>query len=178
MIHICFPLSSLRFQDLTFLVCLCKVMAEVVGVAGSSINIISAGIQTTRGILWYYDAWKTRDEDVLGMYTSLGQLERTLELLLKNISPPAIFRSDVKDHVEKNINALGETLKKLAEELEKVKEEDPPGMSSKLQGHMRKALYPFKKARLAKIQVAIAEARSNLDLALTALKLYVQFEVL
>lgn len=115
------------------------------GVAGSSINIISAGIQTTRGILWYYDAWKTRDEDVLGMYTSLGQLERTLELLLKNISPPAIFRSDVKDHVENNINALGETLKKLAEELEKVKEEDLQGCPPSFKATCERLCIPSKR---------------------------------
>ncbi len=97
------------------------------------------------------------------MYTSLGNLKRTLELLLETVNPPAILSTDVKAQVENNINASSETCKRLEDELKKFKEEHPsPGVPSKPRGYVRRVLYPFKQATLAKIQVVIAEAQSNL----------------
>jgi hypothetical protein len=150
-------------------------MGEAFGVAGSAVGVISLGIQTAQGILWYYGAWRDRDDDVLTMCASLDNLKGTLDVLLKAITPPAAFSKDVKENVEKSIDTFNGTLQKLRAELDKVKDTEPPksGARSKFRRHVRRALYPFKEATLAKFQGGVSDARSNLSLALDVLKLCV-----
>lgn len=151
-------------------------MGEAFGVAGSAVGIISLGIQTAQGILWYYGAWKDRDDDISNMCASLNNLTETLKALRETVKPPALFSEIVKDSVEKSINAFNRTLNKLEDELEKVKKDtEPPklGARSTIRRHVRRALYPFKEATLGKIQGAVSEARSSLALALDVLKLFV-----
>jgi hypothetical protein len=150
-------------------------MGEAFGVAGSAVGIISLGIQTAQGILWYYGAWKDRDDDISNMCASLNNLTETLKALQETVKPPALFSEIVKDNVEKSINAFNKTLNKLEDELEKVKEPvlPKPGARSTIRRHVRRALYPFKEATLRKIQGVVSEARSSLTLALDVLKLSV-----
>ena len=148
-------------------------MGEAFGVAGTAVGVISLGIQTAQGILWYYGAWKDRDDDISTMCTSLNNLTETLNVLLETIKPPAKFHQNVKDNVENGIRTFGETLKKLDHELKKVKGTEPPkpGTRSTIRLHLLRLLYPFKKDTLEKIQKVVSEARSNLRLALDALSL-------
>jgi hypothetical protein len=150
-------------------------MGEALGVASSAIGIISHGIQTARGILWYYGAWKSQDNDISNMRASLENLTETLEVLSEAIKPPATFSVNVKDNVEKSIHAFKGTLGRLEDELRKVEDTAPPksGARSTIRRHVRRILYPFREATLAKIQGAVSEARSNLTLALDVLKLFV-----
>jgi hypothetical protein len=150
-------------------------MAEVFGVASIVVSVISFGIQTAQGILWYYGAWNHQDEDVLSMCSSLDNLNGTLDVLLTAVKPPAVFIKGVKDNVEQSIKTFEGTLKKLEAELNRVKGTELPklGTRSNFRRHVRRALYPFKEATLARFQGAISEARSNLSLALDVLKLCV-----
>jgi hypothetical protein len=149
-------------------------MSEAFGVASSAVGVISLGIQIAQGILWYYEAWQGQDDDVLRICASLDNLKGTLDVLLKAINPPAVFSKNVKENVEKSIDAFKGTLQKLRTELDKVKDTEPPksGSRSKFRRHVRRALYPFKEATLAKFQGGISDARSNLSLALDVLKLW------
>jgi len=155
-------------------------MGEAFGVAGSAVSIISLGIQTAQGILWYYGAWKDRDDDISNMCASLNNLTETLKALRETIKPPALFSEIVKDSVEKSINTFNRTLNKLEDELEKVKDTEPPklGARSTIRRHVRRALYPFKEATLGKVQGAVSEARSSLALALEVLKLFVYLRLI
>jgi hypothetical protein len=109
------------------------------------------------------------------MCRSLNNLTETLKALQESIKPPALFSEIMKDNVEKNINAFKGALKKLDDELKKVKDTEAPkpGARSTIRRHVRKALYPFKEATLAKFQEAISEARSSLAFALDTLELCV-----
>lgn len=149
-------------------------MGEAFGVAGSTVSVISLGIQTAQGILWYYGAWQGQDEDVLRICSSLDNLKGTLDVLLKTVNPPAVFSKNVKENVEKSIDTFNGTLQKLRAELDKVKDTEPPksGTRSKFRRHVRRALYPFKEATLAKLQGGVSDARSNLSLALDVLTLW------
>ena len=149
-------------------------MGEAFGVAGSAVGIISAGIQTAQGILWYYGAWKSQDDDVLRICASLDNLKGTLDVLLKAIDPPAVFSKNVKENVEKSLDTFNGTFQKLRAELAKVEDTEPPksGTRSKFRRHVRRALYSFKEATLAKFQGDVSDARSNLSLALDVLKLW------
>jgi ankyrin repeat domain-containing protein 50 len=150
-------------------------VGEAFGVAGSAVGIISAGIQTAQGILWYYGAWKDRDDDISNMCASLNNLAETLKALRETVKPPTLFSEIVKENVEKSINAFNGTLNRLKDELEKVKDTEPPkpGARSRIRRHVQRALYPFKEATLRKIQGVVSEARSSLTLALDVLKLFV-----
>jgi hypothetical protein len=150
-------------------------MAEALGVAGSVVGIVSLGIQLTEGLLKYYASWKDQDNDISAMCASLDSLQRTLTVLSRTIQPPARFGMSIKDSVEKNVNCITGILEKLKDELEKVQGTEPPnpGARSAMRRHVRRALYPFREETLSKIQRVVSEARSNLDLALQVLQVFV-----
>lgn len=150
-------------------------MAEALGVAGSVFGIVSLGIQITEGLLKYYGSWKDQDNDVADMCTSLDNLSESLLVLRKIIQSQAGFDKSVKDSVEKHINAMDGTMRKLNDELDKVRNAVSPkvGVISAMRRHVRRGLYPFREETLKKIQRVVAEARQNLDLALQVLQVFV-----
>jgi len=150
-------------------------MAEAFGVASSVVGIVSLGIQLTQGLLKYYGSWKDQDNVVADMCTSLDNLSGSLTVLEKALQPPARFDKSVKDSVEKNINAMYGTMRKLEDELRKVRDAESPkvGVRSAMRRHVRRGLYPFREETLNKIQRVVAEARQNLDLALQVLQMFV-----
>jgi|SRR5579862_6436833 len=150
-------------------------MAEALGVASGVAGIVSLGIQLTQGLLKYYGSWKDYDNDISDMCASLDSLQRTLTILLETIQPPARFNMCIKDSVEKNVDHINEALEQLKDELRKVQGTEPPepGARSLMRRHVRRALYPFREETLRKIQRVVSEARSNLDLALQVLQVFV-----
>jgi predicted transcriptional regulator with HTH domain len=155
-------------------------MAEALGVARSVAGIVSLGIQLTQGLLKYYGSWKDQDNDISDMCASLDSLRRTLVILSETIQPPARFGVSIKDSVEKNINRINGALEQLKDELRKVQGTEPlkPGARSAMRRHVRRALYPFREETLSKIQRVVSEARSNLDLALQVLQVFVYLRFL
>ena len=150
-------------------------MAEALGVAGSVVGIISLGIQLTHGLLKYYGSWKDQDTVVEDMCISLENLSGSLTVLEKALQSPARFDKSIKDSVEKNINAMHGNMRKLEEELRKVRDAESPkvGVRSAMRRHVRRAFYPFKEETLSKIKQVVAEAHLNLDLALQVLQMSV-----
>jgi ankyrin repeat domain-containing protein 50 len=152
-------------------------MAEL-GVASGVIGIVSFGVQITQGLLTYYGSWKDQDNNVLDMCASLDGLSRTLTLLLKTIQQHATPGGPIEKSVEENVNRVDEAMKKLEDELRKVQatESPKPGVRAAMRRHVRRALYPFKENTLRKIQQVVSEARSNLDIALQVLQVFVYLE--
>ncbi|KAF2002593.1 hypothetical protein P154DRAFT_573796 [Amniculicola lignicola CBS 123094] len=93
--------------------------------------------------------------------------------MLTVIQPPAKYDKIVKNNVEENVNHMSGALRKLEYELKKIQgtEARKLGARAIMRRHMRKALYPFRKETLNEIQRAVAEAHSNLDLALKVLQI-------
>lgn len=143
--------------------------------AGSAVGIVSLSIQVAQGLLKYYESWKDFDCDVENLCASINNLSQILDDLFKAIRPPANFDKNTADTVEKNIKSVERSVEKLNEELQKVQAEQPLKLDykSKMRRHLRRALYPFKEETLKKIQLVVGNARSNLDLALRALQMYV-----
>ena len=150
-------------------------MAEALGVASSVAGIISLGIELTHGLLKYYGSWKDQDNVVEDICTSLDNLSGSLMVLEKALQPPARFDKNVKDSVEKNINAMYGALRKLDDELRKVRNVESPkvGVRSAMRRHVRRAFYPFREETLSNIRRGVAEAHANLDLALQVLQMSV-----
>jgi hypothetical protein len=152
-------------------------MAEL-GVASSVIGIISFGIQITQGLLKYYGSWKDQDNDVSDMCASLDSLSRTLTFLSETIQQHAASGMRIENSVEENVKHVDKAIKKLENELRKVRGTEPPqpGVRTAMRRHVRRALYPFKEKTLRKIQQAVSEARSNLGVALQVLQVFVYLE--
>ena len=150
-------------------------MAEALGVAGSVISIVSFSIQLTHGLLKYYGSWKDQDNVVNDMYISLDNLSRSLTALDKALQPPVRFDESVIDIVKENINTMHGTMRKLGDELRKVRDAELPkvGVRAAMRRHVRRALYPFKEETLRKIQEDVSEAQHNLNLALEVLEMSV-----
>jgi hypothetical protein len=77
--------------------------------------------------------------------------------------------------VERNIKSVEGTMKKLEVELRNIlsPESPKPGSRTALRRHVRRAMYPFKIETVSKIQRLILDARSNLDLSLQVLQMFV-----
>jgi hypothetical protein len=150
-------------------------MVESLGVAGSVVGIISLSIQISQGLLKFYRSWKDQDSVVSDICVSLESLSETLTIMLTAIQPPAKYDKIVKNNVEENIDRMSGTLKKLEYELKKIQgtETLKPGARATMRHHIRRAFYPFKEETLNQLQRAVAEARSNLDLALQMLQMFV-----
>jgi uncharacterized protein YoxC len=150
-------------------------MAEAFGIAGSAVGIVSLGIQITQGLLKYYGSWKGQDIDIASICASLDSLSESLKILEKTIQPPTRFNKNIKDNVEKNVNAISGAIRKLDNELIKVHdvESSELGVRLAMRRHVRRALYPFKEETFNKIQRLVTEARQNLDLALQVLQMFV-----
>jgi uncharacterized coiled-coil protein SlyX len=150
-------------------------MVESLGVAGSVVGIISLSIQISQGLLKFYRSWKDQDSVVSDICVSLESLSETLTIMLTAIQPPAKYDKIVKNNVEENIDRMSGTLKKLEYELKKIQgtETPKPGARATMRHHIRRAFYPFKEETLNQLQRAVAEARSNLDLALQMLQMFV-----
>ena len=148
-------------------------MAEL-GVTASVVGIVSFGLQIAQG-LQYYRSWKDQDSDVADMCASLDSLSRTLAVLSETFQrhdPPSM---SIQQRVVESVHSVNITMKKREGELEKVQNRESPiqGVRDAIRRHVRRTLYPFKEETLQKIQNAVSEARSDLNLALQVLHMSV-----
>ena len=149
-------------------------MAEF-GVAASVISIISFGIQIAQGLQQYYGSWRDQDSEVADMCASLDSLSRTLAVLSETFQrhdPPTM---SIQKRVVESVDCANIAMKKLEDELKRLQntESPKPGVRAAIRRHVRRTLYPFKEETLRKIQNAVSEARSDLNLTLQVLHMSV-----
>jgi hypothetical protein len=153
-------------------------MAEL-GVAASVIGIASFGIQIAQGILQYYGSWRHQDSDVADMCASLDSLSRTLAVLSETFQQHDLPSMSIQKSVVESVNGVNIAMKKLKDELKEVRNTEcpRPGVRAVLRRHVRRMLYPFKEDTLRKIQNAVSEARSHLNLTLQVLHMLVYLDL-
>ena len=105
------------------------------------------------------------------MCASVDSLSRTLAVLfgtLRQHPPPSM---SIQKRVVESVDRVNIAMKKPEDELEKVKNTDSPkpGVRAAMRRHVRRGLYPFKEETLQKIQKAVSEARSDLNITLQVL---------
>ena len=149
-------------------------MAEL-GVAAGVVGIISFGIQIAQGLLQYYGSWRDQDSDVADMCASLDSLSRTLTVLSETFQrhdPPSM---SMQKRVVESVDCVNIAMKKLEDELKTLQntESPKPGVRAAMRRHVRRALYPVKEETLRKIQKAVFEAHSDLNLTLQVLHMLV-----
>jgi hypothetical protein len=86
----------------------------------------------------------------------------------------------IQKRVVESVDCINIAMKKLENELEKVQNiESPiPGVRATIRRHVRRTLYPFKEETLRKIRNAVSEARSDLNLTLQVLHMFVYLSLI
>jgi hypothetical protein len=147
-------------------------MSDPVGVAASAISIVSLGIQTCQGLVWYIDLQVNQKKDLAQSKASVLNLLEVLELLNRSIDGGRFSAADVKI-IEHNVETCSKWLKKLKEKLEKYDIPTTNTVLATARLQAQRVVYPFKKGVLDKICQYTSDARSSLSLALDTLHLYV-----
>ncbi|SRR6266702_8050561 len=144
-------------------------MAEL-GVAGSTVGIISLGIQVCQGLIQYYASWKDAPKDVAQMCKSAQNLEEILKVLKITIKDKGVA-TQAETGVQNSIDACTVSINELQGELIRVQEVKGSSIWSKVHGQGRRLLYPFRESTLLKLKGIVAEIRENLSLAVDVLHL-------
>ncbi|KAI9847491.1 MAG: hypothetical protein M1837_002392 [Sclerophora amabilis] len=143
-------------------------------VVGSTVGIVSLGIQVCDGLLKYYASWKDYESDIATTYGSIEGLQKTFALLYGEISNRSLDPNSVA-RVEESITACEGGIGVLQKKLEKVRGYgNPTGFREKARAHAQRASYPFKESTLVKLKEIVQELRSNLILALNTLQLHLE----
>ncbi|KAL2783393.1 hypothetical protein BJX66DRAFT_344973 [Aspergillus keveii] len=149
-------------------------MAEALGIASGAAGIVSLGLDITQGLLKYYAAWRDQDKDIMAMYESLTILSNLLSLLQRKLQTPATIDTEAKENVEKSIESVLGNMKSLKAELGRIRTTGPSTrdeLRGKMRCHVLRMKYPFKAETLRNIRDNIAEARSDLSLAIQLLQI-------
>ena len=93
---------------------------EAFAVASSAAGLVSLGIEVCKGLLVYYQSWRTAESDVAGMYSSIETLAKTL-ILLDSVIKNGVFDQQIVKNVEKSILATATGLTSLKKKLDKIK---------------------------------------------------------
>ena len=139
-------------------------MGDPISVGGFAIGAVSLGIQICQGLVSYYSAYKSSDEDIDRIINKLRGLENTLKNLKKGITK---FRNanaqEVKD-VNEKILSCDEGIHNLQKILQKFR-----SSSHSVQRTAQKTLYPFRKATLHELDVSLNDLQRNLNTGLLSL---------
>jgi hypothetical protein len=97
-------------------------MAEVLGVAGSIVGIVSLGIQVSQGLLKYYNSYKKQDTAIAELCRSLENLLETIESVRKldDLAKGRKYPKSTIDSVQKNIKHVKDLLDELDQQLKNV----------------------------------------------------------
>ncbi|OBT97547.1 hypothetical protein VE01_04507 [Pseudogymnoascus verrucosus] len=142
-------------------------MAEL---AGTAVGAISLGIQVCQGLVEYYGSWKDAPKDVARMCQSIRSLEERLNAVNAVVKNNGIA-SQAGSGVQSGIDSCVTSIAELQSQLIKVQEISGPNIWSKVHGHGRRLLYPFRESTLLKLNGIVSEMRENLSFALDVLQL-------
>ena len=148
-------------------------MADPLTITGTTVGVISLGIQVTQSLVNFYNSYKDQDSDLLRMGERLDGLLEIFQSLGKTLSDRK-FQADEGDMVESiegSIKSCGELIQELRSVCLKLKETSPKGIVAAVKGAGRRATYPFKKSTLQKLKEDIGEIHDNLSSALDVLQL-------
>lgn len=144
-------------------------MAEALGVASGVVGIVSFGIELCQGLLEYYNYWKDAESEVITTYNSIQDLTKIL-LLVKSTLDDQDLKSEIIVKVHDSIALCEGGIADLSKKLQKIQifsVRDTVG--ERLLSQARRALYPFKKSTLIKLQEIVEDLQDRLHFTLTIL---------
>jgi hypothetical protein len=139
-------------------------------VAGTAVGVASLGIQVCRGLLSYYDAWKSHDSNISSTYDAITDLSKTLTIL-KTALREEVDRERV-GRVDTCVKGCEDALLKLDEKRHSLqKYSQPEGLRQKMRSGVQRSWYPFRKETLAALKTSVTDVQERLKLALQVLQL-------
>lgn len=144
-------------------------MAEALGVASGVVGIVSFGIELCQGLLEYYSSWKDAESEVMTTWNSIQDLTQIL-LLIKSTLDNQDIASEVIFKIQDSIALCEDGIANLNKKLQKMQIfplRDTVG--ERFLSQARRALYPFKKSTLIKLQEIVEDLQDRLHLTLTIL---------
>jgi ankyrin repeat domain-containing protein 50 len=144
-------------------------MAEALGVASGVAGLVSLGIELCQGLLEYYNSWKDAESEIATTCSSIEDLTKIL-LLVKSTLDNQGLKPEIVVKIHDSI-ALCEggiaQLNKKVQKIQIVALRDTVG--ERLLSQARRALYPFKKSTLIKLQEIVDGLQNKLHLTLSIL---------
>ncbi|KAF4432636.1 Ankyrin repeat-containing domain [Fusarium acutatum] len=150
-------------------------MADPLSVAGLALAVVSLGLQVTGGITDYFDALKSRDQDIASIIQRNDTLRKTLQIIESSISR---FQNDHRTTTE----ALRQFLDSSKEELKVLDsmvatlitdDQGTTGRKYKARNKGKKLLYPFHRPKLEQMATKLHHINATLQLGLQSLGLSV-----
>lgn len=144
-------------------------MAEALGIASGVAGIVSLGIEVCQGLLEYYNSWKDAESEVMTTYNSMQDLTKILLIVKSTLNNQGLTsKIIVKTHDSIALCEGGiANLSKKLQKIQVISLRDTVG--ERLLSQARRALYPFKKSTLIKLQEIVGDLQDRLHLTLTTL---------
>ncbi|EHK41615.1 putative ankyrin repeat protein [Trichoderma atroviride IMI 206040] len=151
-------------------------MAEALGIASGVAGIVSLGIEVCQGLLEYYGSWKDAESEVMTTYNSMKDLTKIL-LIVESTLNSQDQTSEIIVKIHDNVALCKGGIAQLNKKLQKIKVISLPSTTGeKLLSQARRALYPFKKSTLIKLQEIVEELQAKLHLTLTTLNINISLQ--
>lgn len=151
-------------------------MTDPFSVAGSAVGVVSLGLTVCQGLIDYYEAYRSQDEEAEGIVQRLEGLSNTLEILQDRTGKLGSAHTATTQNVEKRIIACASGIKKLEKLLGEFQQTPAAtagsSFSSKVETQGRKALYPFRRSTIKNLDETVRALESSLMLAVLALQMY------
>lgn len=149
-------------------------MGEPLSIVASVASLISLGVQVTQTLVDFYNSYKHRDSDLVGMIEKLNSLLITLKSLKITLSNRNVQGDETSliGSIETSIQDCDRLIHELQRECQKFsKSNSTTGFREIFRVAGRRAIYPFRQSTLQKIGKDITELRGNLSFALSVLQL-------
>ena len=145
-------------------------MGEPFSVAGSAVGVVSLGLGVCKGLISYYEAYKTQNSDIAQAYDQIDGLKNTFACLHASLSQLNPSNPIPVDNVRERILSCEKGIGKLREKLDECSRcAVPKTYKEKIQKSAQKALYPFKKDTLQSLKTIVTELQDNLSISIQAL---------
>ena len=139
--------------------------------AGSTVGIVSLGIQICEGLLSYYNGWKAYESDISGTYDSISDLRKTLNLLKESMHR-GDWDEEKSERVKSCLKCCEDGFMSLSKKLRKLRSyEEPEGLWQKAWAELQRACYPFRASTLVRLREIVSDVQERLKLAIQILQL-------
>ena len=146
-------------------------MTDPITVAGTTVGVISLGIQATQFLVDFYDKYRDQNAGLIHTITRLDHLSDTFQCLRKTVSDRRFQGNErMIDMIEASVKDCEGLIQELQDECQKFSKTSK-GVPAAVKLAGRRATYPFRQSTLQKLDEDISEIRDNLSSALDVLQL-------
>ncbi|PGG97626.1 hypothetical protein AJ79_09136 [Helicocarpus griseus UAMH5409] len=141
--------------------------------AGSAAGLITLALQTVKGLVEFYSAYKDRDDSISRTISRLRSVLESLDLLGRTLTTRKFspHEKDVVDKVNQDVHECKDVIEELEEECKKFTRPSSTTAKAALKFAGRKLEYPFRKSTLERLEEDTRSLQENLSVTLDVLQL-------